>query len=59
MIAEPGNTAWNDLSMSRTGWMPVLDAGKCIHCGICDLVCPDFCLVCFFGDPNTPFVRRL
>ena len=59
MISEPGNTAWNDLSMSRTGWMPVLDAGQCIHCGICDLVCPDFSLVWGPGDANTPFVRRL
>mgnify|MGYP001813841365 CR=1 FL=1 len=25
--------------------MPVLDEGKCIDCGMCDMVCPDLCLV--------------
>ncbi|HET9326786.1 MAG TPA: 2-oxoacid:acceptor oxidoreductase family protein, partial [Candidatus Eisenbacteria bacterium] len=48
VIPEAGNTAWNDLSTSRTGWMPVLHHEQCIHCGSCDLVCPDFCLV--WGD---------
>jgi pyruvate ferredoxin oxidoreductase gamma subunit len=59
VIPEPGNTAWNDLSTSRIGWMPVLDREKCIHCGVCDLVCPDFCLVWGPGEADTPFVRRL
>lgn len=59
LIPEPGNTAWNDLSMSRTGWMPVLDRQKCIHCGLCDLVCPDICLVWDGGDGETKFTRRL
>jgi pyruvate ferredoxin oxidoreductase gamma subunit len=45
LILDPGNSAWNDLSMSRTGWMPVFNTDKCIHCGVCDLVCPDLCLV--------------
>lgn len=57
-IPFPGNTAWNDLSASRTGWMPVLDREKCVHCGVCDLVCPDFCLV--WGDgTGEPFEREL
>jgi pyruvate ferredoxin oxidoreductase gamma subunit len=45
VIPLPGNTISNDLSTSRAGWMPVLNSEKCIHCGLCDLVCPDFCLV--------------
>lgn len=45
VIPLPGNTASNNLSASRMGWMPVLHAGECIHCGLCNLVCPDFCLV--------------
>lgn len=45
IIQNAGSTAWNDLSTSRTGWMPVLDVEKCIHCGMCDMVCPDLCLV--------------
>ena len=59
VITNPGNTAWNDLSASRTGWMPVLDLGTCIHCGLCDLVCPDFCLVWGAGDLNGKFEREL
>jgi pyruvate ferredoxin oxidoreductase gamma subunit len=35
----------NDLRTSRTGWIPVLDEDKCIDCGMCDMVCPDLCLV--------------
>jgi pyruvate ferredoxin oxidoreductase gamma subunit len=45
VLPTPGNTAHNDLHTSRTGWMPVLDRDKCIDCGMCDLVCPDLCLV--------------
>ncbi|MBI4192616.1 MAG: 2-oxoacid:acceptor oxidoreductase family protein [Betaproteobacteria bacterium] len=59
IIPEPGNTAWNDLSASRTGWLPVLDREKCIHCGVCDLVCPDLCLVWGDGEDGSKFEREL
>lgn len=59
VILEPGNTVWNDLSMSRTGWMPVLHADQCIHCGTCDLVCPDLCLVWRDGAPESGYERQL
>jgi pyruvate ferredoxin oxidoreductase gamma subunit len=58
VITEAGNTAWNDLAISRTGWMPLLAADRCTHCGICDLVCPDYCLVWGDGD-HPPFARML
>jgi pyruvate ferredoxin oxidoreductase gamma subunit len=45
VIPFPGNTVSNDLSMSRTGWMPLFNESECIHCGLCATVCPDFCLV--------------
>ncbi len=45
IIPAAGNMVWNDLSASRTGWLPVLDPAKCIHCAMCDMVCPDLCLV--------------
>jgi len=45
VIPYPGNTISNDLSMSRTGWMPKFEDEKCVHCGLCATVCPDFCLV--------------
>jgi pyruvate ferredoxin oxidoreductase gamma subunit len=59
ILPEPGNSAWNDLTTSRVGWMPVLDLQKCIHCGVCDLVCPDFCLVWGAGDADGRFERKL
>lgn len=59
VITEAGNTAWNDLSLSRTGWIPMLDHDKCIHCGSCDLVCPDLCLVWGDGAEGGKFEREL
>lgn len=44
-ILEAGNSIVNDLSASRQGFAPKLDLARCNHCGICDLVCPDYCLV--------------
>jgi pyruvate ferredoxin oxidoreductase gamma subunit len=59
IVAEAGSTAWNDLSISRTGWLPVLASERCVHCGVCDLVCPDFCLVWRDGAPGGRFEREL
>jgi pyruvate ferredoxin oxidoreductase gamma subunit len=59
IVREPGSTAWNDLSISRTGWLPVLDRERCVHCGVCDLVCPDFCLVWRDGAADAQFEREL
>ncbi|MDP6117906.1 MAG: 2-oxoacid:acceptor oxidoreductase family protein [Planctomycetota bacterium] len=51
VLPTPGNTVWNDLTVSRAGWLPVLDKEGCIRCGICDMVCPDLCLV-WSTDPE-------
>lgn len=59
IVMAPGSTFWNDLSMSRVGWMPVLEADKCVHCGTCDLVCPDLCLVWGDGEPGDTYERLL
>lgn len=45
VIPCPGNTITNNLTTSRAGYMPVFDDQKCIHCGLCDIVCPDYCIV--------------
>ncbi len=45
VLPRPGNTVSNNMMTSRTGWLPVFDDKKCIHCGLCDLVCPDYCIV--------------
>lgn len=59
VLPTPGNTAHNDLHTSRTGWMPVLDRDACINCGMCDLVCPDLCLVWsnHIGKDGKPLVK--
>lgn len=59
VIPFPGNTVSNDLSASRTGWMPLFTDKECIHCGLCATVCPDFCLVWTHeqSNDNVPQVR--
>ncbi len=59
IIPEPGNTVWNDLSVSRTGSLPVFNRERCIHCGLCDLVCPDYCLTWGDGEKGGRFEREL
>lgn len=55
-ILEPGSTVANDLSASRQGFAPRLDLARCTHCGLCDLVCPDYCLVWKAQDGSTRLV---
>ena len=44
-IVNPGNTILKDFSASRVGYIPVWDPEKCTHCGECEMVCPDGCIV--------------
>jgi pyruvate ferredoxin oxidoreductase gamma subunit len=44
-IFEPGSSIVRDLSASREGFIPSYDAATCVHCGLCDVVCPDLCFV--------------
>jgi pyruvate ferredoxin oxidoreductase gamma subunit len=44
-IHQPGSSIARDLSASREGFLPALDLERCVHCGICDIVCPDLCFV--------------
>ena len=60
VIPLPGNTITNNLTTSRTGYMPVLNSEKCIHCGLCDIVCPDYCIVWEIeGDAAVPESTRM
>jgi len=45
VILEPGNSIAKNLSTSREGFVPELLLDKCVHCGLCDIVCPDLCMV--------------
>lgn len=38
---NPGNSAQNDISAGREGYVPIFHPEKCIQCGLCDSVCPD------------------
>jgi pyruvate ferredoxin oxidoreductase gamma subunit len=44
-ILEPANSVSKNLSGSRQGFVPELTLDTCVHCGLCDIVCPDLCLV--------------
>ncbi len=43
VIVAAGTSMYKDLSSSRSGYIPVLDIGKCTSCGECDITCPDYC----------------
>ncbi len=45
IVVNGGNTVMKDLTPSREGFIPVLDLNKCVHCGECDMVCPDYCFI--------------
>jgi pyruvate ferredoxin oxidoreductase gamma subunit len=49
-ILDSGNSILKNLSTSRQVFLPAYDPDKCVHCGICDIVCPDLCLVCRRGS---------
>jgi pyruvate ferredoxin oxidoreductase gamma subunit len=44
-ILDPGNSIVKNMSASRQGFLPAFDEARCVHCGICDIVCPDLCFV--------------
>jgi pyruvate ferredoxin oxidoreductase gamma subunit len=52
VISNPGNTALRSLAHSRRGTIPVLDFERCIQCGRCDMVCPDYCFVWKIGPAD-------
>ena len=45
VILDPGNSIVKNMTASRVGLIPALDLEACVHCGICDVVCPDLCFV--------------
>ena len=59
IVPDAGSTVWNDVSVARTGSMPVFNRQNCIHCALCDMVCPDSCLVWEPGEKGGRFEREL
>jgi pyruvate ferredoxin oxidoreductase gamma subunit len=59
MVTNPGNSVVKDLSASRQGFLPALDLEKCVHCGLCDFVCPDYCFLweTYTKEDGKPGVR--
>lgn len=60
VISNPGNTILKDNSASRQGVVPRFIAEVCFHCGLCDMVCPDYCFVWereVDGEKITPKLR--
>jgi len=56
---QPGSSIGNDLSAARSGFLPAFNRERCIHCALCDMVCPDLCLVWEQGEPGGRFQREL
>jgi 2-oxoacid:acceptor oxidoreductase delta subunit (pyruvate/2-ketoisovalerate family) len=40
IVKEPGSAVKNQTGSWRT-FRPVIDEGKCVKCGICEMYCPD------------------
>jgi pyruvate ferredoxin oxidoreductase gamma subunit len=58
-IDAPGSSVVRDLSASREGFLPALDLEKCVHCGLCDVVCPDMCFVWEAADDGGTRLRGI
>ena len=58
-LVQPGNSIWNDVSAARSGFLPSFNRERCIHCAMCDMVCPDLCLVWEEGEKGGRFQREL
>lgn len=52
VITNPGNTILKNHAASRVGYIPMWHEDKCIHCGDCDLTCPDYCMVFEFAEDD-------
>jgi pyruvate ferredoxin oxidoreductase gamma subunit len=44
-IINPGNSILKNNSASRKGTLPRFIKEACFNCGLCDMVCPDYCFV--------------
>ena len=56
-ILDPGNSIVKNMTTSRQGFLPDYDPDTCVHCGICDIVCPDLCFVWTDDGDGEPAVR--
>lgn len=56
LVPNPGSTINKDLSAGRSGIIPVFHKEKCIHCGFCDTVCSDLCIV--FKEENSQMMMK-
>jgi pyruvate ferredoxin oxidoreductase gamma subunit len=59
VILDPGNSIVKNMTTSRTGFLPALDLEACVHCGICDIVCPDLCFVWETEDDEAVRLRGI
>ncbi len=59
VILDPGNSIRKNMTTSRQGFLPAWDPDTCIHCGICDIVCPDLCFAWSDDEDGEPAVQLL
>ena len=59
VFVQTGSSIWNDLSVARSGFLPAFNRERCIHCALCEMVCPDLCLAWEEGEKGSRFQREL
>ena len=52
VILDIGNSITKDNSASREGFIPIYHKDKCVLCGECEMVCPEFCFYWVKGKDN-------
>lgn len=57
VILDAGSSILKNMTTSRQGFLPAYDPDTCVHCGICDIVCPDLCFVWSDDEEGEPAVR--
>ncbi len=43
IVVEAGSMILKNNQSSRQGKIPLFHLGRCIHCGLCETTCPDYC----------------
>ncbi len=43
VVIEAGSSIVKNNQSSRQGKIPLFHEGRCIHCGMCETTCPDYC----------------
>lgn len=57
IIIEAGSSILKNNQSSRQGKIPLFHLGRCIHCGLCETTCPDYCFK--FEKKEDPKTKKI